>query len=408
MRCLLRRLSFRMLPCLLMAGWPSLTECQQSLGTQTGTATTRVVARLQPGPDDSWVFGTIRDVAVDRMGRVYVIDMSDQKIRVFDAAGKVLRVVGGRGRGPGEYTQAKKVEVVNDTLWVADNFNARLTALSLETGKVLRSTRAQVYDQSTSGVSVAGLFTVKPDGMVDATATKPVTMRVHHELAGASKRQQIALFIVTRPPIVHRTYAGDTRRPFGVANDRQPLDNGWLHQVAPHGRSIHLLDRAIQSSSANPLGGRSTAEMRLVEIGWKGDTLRDRRFRVPSRRVTSDDIAAIVTFRSNPGVVIGGKTITASPQEVRDSLYKPAVWPPVTGFFVGLDGSIWFEQPQPPRSAARFWRLTANGAEVAPVVVPPNFRVMRVTLNRIWGLAEDDDGVQSVHVLEVVPPGSVR
>jgi len=43
------------------------------------------------------VFVTNRDAAVDRMGCVYVLDASNQKIRVAVSAGKVLHVVGGRG-----------------------------------------------------------------------------------------------------------------------------------------------------------------------------------------------------------------------------------------------------------------------------------------------------------------------
>jgi hypothetical protein len=149
-------------------------------------------------------------------------------------------------------------------------------------------------------------------------------------------------------------------------------------------------------------GASSTASIRVVEIGLKGDTLRDRRYRVPSRRVTSDDIDAIVKFTANPGVIVMGREVTASDAEVRDSLYKPTLWPAVTAFFVGHDGSMWFQQPQPPNASARFWRLAEDGTEMTPVVLSSKLRVVRVSSDRIWGIAEDEDGVQSVHVLDVV------
>jgi hypothetical protein len=106
---------------------------------------------------------------------------------------------------------------------------------------------------------------------------------------------------------------------------------------------------------------------------------------------------------ANPGMVIGGARPAGALPEVRDSLYKPSVWPGVTELLVGLDGSIWLRQPQPPAKSATFWRLTPDGKDATPVVVPSSVRPIRVSLNRIWGIAEDDDGVPSVHVLDVVP-----
>lgn len=383
---------------------PSLCECQESLGLQRVAAGTRIVARIGPKANETWVFGRIQDIAVDRQGRLFVLDASDQKIRVFDASGLQIRVLGGLGRGPGEFFRASRLEVVKDTLWVSDNANARLTALSTATGAVLRSTRAQPYDQFLAGVSGTGTFVVKPDGMVDATSTRPVVVRFEHQQAGVRGRRQVAEILVTRPPFMFRTFAGDAKQPLGVAHTVQPLDDGWLHQTGPDGRSIVLVERTPQRSSASVFGAPSTASMRVVEIGWKGDTLRDRRYRVPSRRVTSDDIDAIVKFTANPGVIVLGREVTANYAEVRDSLYKPTAWPPVIAFFVGLDGSMWFQQPQPPNASARFWRLAADGTEMIPVVLSSKLRVVRVSSNRIWGIAEDADGVQTVHVLDVVSP----
>jgi hypothetical protein len=381
----------------------STGECQTLLGSDSTAAATRLATRIEPRPGDTWLFGRIQDIAVDRAGRVYVLDNGDQKIRVFSADGKLLRTIGRTGRGPGEFTRPRKIEVVNDTLWVADNANARLTALSTVNGSVLRSSRAAVYDQFFEGVTIAGLFTVRPDELADPTATKPMTLRIRHEMAGSQRGKEIGTMIITRPPLVFRTYVGEAKKSFGAANLRQPLDDRWIHQVSPSGRSIVLLERAQRASSAGFLGKRAPSALRLVEIGWKGDTIRDRTFTVPSRAVTSADITAIADSLAQLGVVLAGAKPFGVPQEIRDSLYKPPTWPPVTEFLAGLDGSIWLRQPQPPSKTSKFWRLAADGKELPPVVVPGHIRPFRVSSNKIWGIAEDEDGVQSVQVLDVLP-----
>ncbi len=46
------------------------------------------------------VLGTIMDVAIDPTGRVFVLDVANENIRVFDSAGKPQFVIGQRGNGP--------------------------------------------------------------------------------------------------------------------------------------------------------------------------------------------------------------------------------------------------------------------------------------------------------------------
>lgn len=405
-----RNSSCFVLPVLILCLCGRSVHAQQRLGSLEPHAATRVATRIEPQSGETWFFGRIQDIAVDKLERVYVLDASDRKIRVFDRKGTFLRALGGVGRGPGEFYKPRSMEVVSDTLWVIDNANARLTAISTATGKVARSMRATVYDQFTQGVSTSGIFVVTPDGLVDATATKPVTLRFVHERAGGDRRTLIGTVRISQPPLVYRTYAGDAKKPLGEATLRQPLDNGWQYRVSPGGQSVFLLDRnQTSTAAASPGLGRSAiSTMRLIELSTTGDTLRDVRFAVPSRRVTASDIALIVDSMANPNIIISGVKPFGNPQEVRDSLAKPSMWPAVTEFFVGVDGSLWFRQPQPPSKSAAFWRLTAQGKEVYPVIVPSNVRVVRVSLDRIWGIAEDEDGTQSVQVLEVVTPNPAK
>lgn len=50
--------------------------------------------------DEATVIGTINDIAVDSRGRIFVLDMAFQSIRVFDANGNPAFMVGQKGSGP--------------------------------------------------------------------------------------------------------------------------------------------------------------------------------------------------------------------------------------------------------------------------------------------------------------------
>jgi hypothetical protein len=50
-----------------------------------------------------YAFGDLRDIVVDDTGIIYVLDSENFHIKVFDPAGKLLRTIGRKGQGPGEF-----------------------------------------------------------------------------------------------------------------------------------------------------------------------------------------------------------------------------------------------------------------------------------------------------------------
>jgi len=74
------------------------------------------------------------DIALDDEGRLYVLDIQDATIKVFDPQGAYVRTIGRRGQGPGEIGAAFSIVVPwrAKTLLVNDVGGRRLAFFSLE------------------------------------------------------------------------------------------------------------------------------------------------------------------------------------------------------------------------------------------------------------------------------------
>jgi DNA-binding beta-propeller fold protein YncE len=72
-------------------------------------------------------------VAVDQEGNVYIADMLNARIEIFDADGNLIRTFGKRGDGPGYFSMPKGVAIDSDGhIWVADAMQNRVQVYSPE------------------------------------------------------------------------------------------------------------------------------------------------------------------------------------------------------------------------------------------------------------------------------------
>lgn len=84
------------------------------------------------------------DVAVGADGGVFVLDFSDNNLKIFDAHGTFLKVVGRKGQGPGEFNMPSELAVAGDRLAVWDMGNRRL-ALLTRAGEFIESKDAAAF-----------------------------------------------------------------------------------------------------------------------------------------------------------------------------------------------------------------------------------------------------------------------
>ena len=78
-------------------------------------------------------FGAPQGVAVDKDGDVYVTDMLNNRVEIFDGDGNFISMFGKNGDGPGYFARPKGIAVDSDGhIWVADAMQDRLQVFNRE------------------------------------------------------------------------------------------------------------------------------------------------------------------------------------------------------------------------------------------------------------------------------------
>ncbi|MEX2284415.1 MAG: 6-bladed beta-propeller [Gemmatimonadota bacterium] len=99
---------------------------------------TRETLRLTAANGD-YAFFRIASVVPAANGDIYVLDVGNEEVIVFNAQGKLLRRFGRAGHGPGEFLTPRALALADDTVFVLDR---RLHAFSTQ-GKPLYSINAE-------------------------------------------------------------------------------------------------------------------------------------------------------------------------------------------------------------------------------------------------------------------------
>jgi len=64
--------------------------------------------------DDNYILNNPTSIAIDDNNSIYICDMNDYSIKVYDQNGRFLRMIGKKGQGPGEFQGPKRIAITND------------------------------------------------------------------------------------------------------------------------------------------------------------------------------------------------------------------------------------------------------------------------------------------------------
>ncbi len=66
------------------------------------------------------IIGGCWDIAVDENENIYIPDMPQGNIKIYNIEGKLIKILGKKGAGPGEFVSPMRVDVDNEKICVQD------------------------------------------------------------------------------------------------------------------------------------------------------------------------------------------------------------------------------------------------------------------------------------------------
>lgn len=338
----------------------------------------RVVEELRLGSLESEgpeMFGQVRSVELDEEGRVWVLEGQAQEIRVFDATGEYVRTVGRKGGGPGELSNAVRLDRAADgNMWVMDPENGRLSVFDT----------AGTYLE---GHTALGGFVILPwPGGFDAES------RYYAPVPNFAEgfRMELARFGPGFTPIDTMAPPRDpvTRDAFTIERDGVtrvsasiPFSGGLTWRVSPQGTFWALLRE----------------EYRLDEIDSAGDTLRTVQKSFEPIPVTGEDIEQAME-NLEWFIDQGGR--------VDRSLF-PSRKPPTRNFFLDDLGHLWVSRTAAAgEDEGRVWDIfDPEGRFLGELALPFNLALgplPRVHNDVLYGVVRDEMDVPYVVRARVV------
>ncbi len=213
-----------------------------------------------------YALSDIRSVQVDGEENIYVLDLEDIRVKVFDKNGKGLRIFGKKGQGPGEFQLPYRMYLISGKeLMFYDISNKRISFYSLA-GKCLReiSTVTQMFERTIadSKGNIIGYFFIPGERYV-------------HELKKFDPKLNPIMTIVTveeqRTPYVIEMV--DTSLQFRVLENDNIV---WSHPssyeisiIDPEGKTLRKIMKANDLVRITEAEKKEVLERTTIPPGYK-------------------------------------------------------------------------------------------------------------------------------------------
>lgn len=322
-----------------------------------------------PGADFEDVVSVVRTPA----GALAVADGGDQRIRVFDGSGAIVRILGAAGSGPGEFRSLAWMVSAGDSLLAYDLFQRRLTLFgaggrvriaALDPGNALFTAPVGRFRDGSLLVESGGpVFPFPgPAGAVRRDSALLLRFDAEGHMLDTLTRVPWSESFGVRLGSDDRRFTAPMPRPFARRTSAAPLGNGFV--VGEGGEYvINVYDEK----------GRMERSMRRNERGAP---------------VTPEAIQAFKAARraepSSPGLQ---GALDSAQVAALDSAPYPAVMPVFERVLVDEPGNIWVENYSIRGDQPRIWSVfTQAGRWLGNVATPPQFTVDYITRDALYGV----------------------
>jgi hypothetical protein len=366
-------------------------------------------------------FSRISQVDIDRDANVYVGEGLDRQIRVYDERGQLLRRIGGRGSGPGEFEGMPRFGVVGDTLWAYDQTARRITLFGRD-GTLLGTARAPGVTVSLwSNFGTIMPWSMRPDGRFIGWLSRVGSSRNDPPITTQPTDTMPIprlLFDAATGTVVD-TIGWDPSPPPRLA--RPPgEDKGRFQSITIGSQRYTVPDPPSTLPLWNPLDdGRIVIEQRVATNAAEGT------FVVTRYGYARDDGAArppmsqtvyTVTFHYAPaaytetqldsiaahssrrdGVFVNGEPVRVPESEaevarnqLRAAMKFPPYRQPVSHAWIDQDERVWIHRDDGETPTSRWIILGRDGDVLGQLVLPATLRLHWSRGNELWGALPDE------------------
>lgn len=333
--------------------------------------------RLGAFDDPVLAFSRISDLALGPDGNLYLVQPMEREVTVLSPSGELVRRIGRKGRGPGEFLTPGTLGWRGDTLWVSDMGSRRITYFLGDEVQRTRTVRvasprrgwrvvmARPWGDRFMIGLLAGRFTEPPGHPNNAFALIAVD--------GSDRVRDTVATLQENAPLRVRRENLSTSPPFV---DFPVFD------ISRDGRFALVLER--------PFPEGESAEIRLTVLVPPGDTVASRVLRSPAIRITDRqwDARLDERFAILPNSELTRKDLTE---------FRPEAYAPASHLFTTGNGAVWIGREEVYDSEQRTWVVLDRDLNPRfEVVLPRAFSAYDATDDEIWGVETDEFGVPYV------------
>jgi hypothetical protein len=357
--------------------------------TNAQTVTWNAVPDLRIGdlhrPD--YALSRVSDVAVGEDGSIFVSQPDERVIRVYDHKGRFARSIGREGGGPGEFRSVDTLTITPRGLLALDKSQRRLTLFTIA-GRYVTSwgIPPHQYGESRAGTAPRAIL---------ADGSLPVVPSYRSRGDEASILVPLLQFDSTlnfQRNLAWLTFDDHSVRVQVdrlVSYVRQPVSSHTLWSIPHDRRGIVVVERTFPTS-------RTSGTFNIARINLAGDTVGNRQYRVPARRIPRAAIADSLRM-----LIDRVASMTPFPREQLTALYEkgwrvPEFQPPVDRVVPGPDGTVWLRRGAYMEDEATWWVIDSDGEIEAQVLMPSRVHILRVDSEHLWGIEKGEFDEQYV------------
>jgi hypothetical protein len=188
-------------------------------------------------------------ISLHKNGHIYVCDGKASNIKVFDAEGKFLRIIGRQGQGPGEFKWPSMVHAAEDNLMVWERTTRRMSVLNLA-GRFLKSLP---FSQDAEGFPMKMRSLPGGENVVETERTIDADVRNPQEclISLYSAKMELVKTLYAKPLFRFKRIYDP-----GHAEVHQPYNPRVYWDVTPDGNIVIGFSETYEIAVYNPAKGK--------------------------------------------------------------------------------------------------------------------------------------------------------